>query len=584
MLQFGFPWALLGGLSIPALVAIYFLLGRSKPQTVSALFLWENQPASPRGGKKIEKLRTPLLFFIELAVLILLTLAALAPAFYGGSSRIPLAVVLDDSYSMSAGGDKSPREQAAQDLIDAAESGRYAPIHLILAGSDARLTAESLDEADTLIQALDAWTCGAPTADLGGGLSLARDLGGDDARIWVLTDHAPLSEPAGNIKWQAYGKQRGNLAFVNASRGVDADGGWCMVELANLDTEPATLDLLVSFGQSSTRRSLTLGADEVRRLVISVPAEAPAVTVAPVEDDDLPADSRVVLVRPDIRTVDVRIELEDERIGDLVTRAVVTSERYSRATGIPDLVITDEPPPLDPPDKTWYLTIAAPPNAKPLAGPFIRNSGHPLCEGLDFGGSIWGAPRRSGDPDRLPVITAGNVPLIEDEDLGGRHNITMFFAPDSSTFQRSPAWPVLFWNLLEWRAQSKPGLGSRNLHIGASTNLKLARAGLPVTITEPDETTRIITPPGRDLLLTGDRVGLFGVNAEGIDEAFAVNTLDLAESTLTRAETGTWGDWSGLVNRRQEFKALTIPLLLAALALLGWHWWLVKRRAEGVAV
>ncbi len=79
MIQLGFPWGLVAALALPALVAIYFLIGRSRRQVVSALFLWENQKPSPRGGKRFERLSTPLLFFLELLALLLLTLAAILP-------------------------------------------------------------------------------------------------------------------------------------------------------------------------------------------------------------------------------------------------------------------------------------------------------------------------------------------------------------------------------------------------------------------------------------------------------------------------------------------------------------------------
>src|ERR671933_168356 len=104
---FTHPLALLGLLSLPALAAIYWLRNRHRRLVVSSLMLWLDPREAREGGTRIRRPQTPLLFFLELLVLLLLVLAAAGPHVHTAEGTRPLVVVLDDSFSMLAGGDDS---------------------------------------------------------------------------------------------------------------------------------------------------------------------------------------------------------------------------------------------------------------------------------------------------------------------------------------------------------------------------------------------------------------------------------------------------------------------------------------------
>jgi len=82
-------------------------LSRYRKHTVSSLMLWMQQRESREGGTKIERFQTPLTFFLELLALLLFVLAAVGPKYHAAKGTRPLVVVLDDSYSMLAGGSDS---------------------------------------------------------------------------------------------------------------------------------------------------------------------------------------------------------------------------------------------------------------------------------------------------------------------------------------------------------------------------------------------------------------------------------------------------------------------------------------------
>ena len=74
-----YPLALMALAAVPALTAIYLLRNRFRRRQVSSLVLWQFQVQSKAGGAKINRLQLPLLFFLELAALILLVVAATGP-------------------------------------------------------------------------------------------------------------------------------------------------------------------------------------------------------------------------------------------------------------------------------------------------------------------------------------------------------------------------------------------------------------------------------------------------------------------------------------------------------------------------
>ena len=79
MPYFTIPLAFAGLLALPALAAIYFFRSRFREVPVSSLMLWFDQESPREGGIRFEKLETPLLFLLELLVIIALVLAAAGP-------------------------------------------------------------------------------------------------------------------------------------------------------------------------------------------------------------------------------------------------------------------------------------------------------------------------------------------------------------------------------------------------------------------------------------------------------------------------------------------------------------------------
>src|SRR5215212_4181761 len=163
---FTFPIAFLALLAVPALVAIYWLRNRAKERRVSSLLLWLDEKQRWDGGQRIHRLQTPLLFFLELAAILLLVMAAAKPLLRAGDAARPLVVVLDDSFSMLAGGGDSTRHRAAKAIESELRANRYEPVRFVLAGETPQLLGEATGNVEQAIKLLPNWKCSAPAAKL----------------------------------------------------------------------------------------------------------------------------------------------------------------------------------------------------------------------------------------------------------------------------------------------------------------------------------------------------------------------------------------------------------------------------------
>jgi hypothetical protein len=203
---------------------------------------------------------------------------------------------------------------------------------------------------------------------------------------------------------------------------------------------------------------------------------------------------------------------------------------------------------------------------------------HPVTDGLSLRGIIWGAGKGTA-LDGAPVVMAGNVPLVADTQLstsggGTRHELRIRFAPLLSTLHDSPDWPILMWNILQWRAQALPGAARSNARLGEQVVINLPGYRESVRLTTPGEQPRTVSVKGRQLAVRAGEVGLHEVKSDGETYRFAVNALSLDESDLRKAVSFRWGDWLDETSLRLEYRPIAWLLLLLVAALACLHLWL----------
>ena len=604
-----YPLALLALASLPALAAIYILRNRFRRRQVSSLMLWRFQVQPQAGGAKIQRLHLPLLFFLELLALLLLVVAATGPQWKLPQSARPLIVVLDDSFAMRAlNGDASSQTRAKQFLERLFRRQPPPSTRLILAGAGPRslgATVKTWREVDAL---LSQWQCWSPNSALDAAVTLAAELGKQQANILVLTDHPPAGEKISNqrLEWHALGAPLENLAIVNASRTAFGDEDRCLIEVANFSGVAHTTMIAIGAPSIASARNngapvsdparqngasdpasdqagnpaelmlgaprqISLGAHERQRLVFNIPASTPALRVS-LEPDALAEDNVVQLLPPIRKRVRVQVALTNEPAAALVNRTLAATGLRAALSENPELVIHETDTVVS--SNSWCLSWGSTGATNAYTGPFIVDDSHPLGKGLGLAGVVWAGAVATNAPGEVPVILAGNVPLLSvREDVAGRRHLHLNFNPDLSTLQSSPDWPVLFWNLLSWRISELPGLHQSNARQGTEVILKTA--GEAVTLTQPDGGTTVFAKTGGELALETPLPGIYSVRAGSVTNLFSVNLLAADKSDLSACASGQWGKWSETTERRLEETSAVWIFGLVALGLLSAHLYLV---------
>jgi len=576
-----YPLALIGLASLPALAAIYLLRNRFRRRTVSSLMLWQLQERSQEGGVKMQQVQLPWIFFLELLILALLVMAATGPRWRIGAGAKPLIVVLDDSVSMRAesiGG--SPRERAIETLEKLFSAEAFQSVRFILAGERPSVLGSPLP-AGSAIAELEAWHCRAAAAELNAGIAFAREIGRDEALVLVLTDQ-PVPKAlrdATKLRWLALGAATPNVAFVNAARSIGEEGDRCLLEIANHSRRPGKTVLRVFAGEKVLRETkLEIGSNAVRRVVLNLPTGTPAIR-ARLADDALAADNEVALLPPPRERIRVKVSIEDENLRELVERTLDATGMRSAVNTSPQLLIHDQ---AGRPSgtNTWSVQFHAAEDAGALTGPFVMDGSHPVTRGVSLVGVVWAAAARTNRPNELVLATVGDRSLMSVErDLLGRQKLLLNLNPRLSTVAQSPDWPILFWNILEWRRSALPGLDEVNFRPG--TDVRIRTRGNRVALTHPDERIEELAVGQGELIARTDAAGLYGVEAEDGKWQFAVNFLAAEESDLRGATTGEWGKWeTDDESRRQYASVLWLFALMALSGMFAHHYFITHGRSR----
>lgn len=567
------PWAFLGFLSIPVLIAIYVLRNRHRRYEVSSLLLWLDPREARSGGPRIERFQAPILFFLELLLLLLLVLAAANPYVRSSRNVRPLMVVLDDSFSMSAGGDDSTRSRGQKALEELLQEREGIEVHLIVAGEQVRTLGEGIREQRDLHTQLEGWTCRSPTANLESGISLASELGGELALILIITDQSPpMKLEKGRTQWWAFGGYRPNLAFVTAVR----QDNRCLIELANLSDEEQSTTLELQ----SKRQRISLKPNEVQRLTLDLPENTGQFTAKIPSDDALSMDDRIQLLPVQNQPLRVGINMQAGQLRTLIEK-VLKGPEISIVEKDAEIIFTDDIEKLNAPSGAWVVDVLAEKDAEAYLGPFLLNRSHPLTQGLDLEGRIWSAGKSTELPGE-PIILAGKVPLLSVEgDAYSAKTIHLRIRPDLSTIQGSPNWPILITNILYWRSLSRPGLTRTNLRLGEESVLRLTQPIDIATLVSPDGKERTVSATAGRVVLRAEDVGVYEIRIDDKSVQLAANALNSEESDLRSCVSGQWGDWLDKTSLRLEYRSIVWIFLLLALLVASLHLYLAHRLKRG---
>jgi hypothetical protein len=574
------PWMLMGLAALPALAAIYWLRSRSRRVVVSSLILYAHQRRPRQGGRVLQRMQTPVTFFLELAAIALIVVAAAGPALRSSRTARSIGVVLDDSYSMQAGAEgRSPRALAEAALLEELGREDY-QVHVLLAGPKPMVLGEpgpSGSVPASVHRMLEHWRCTAAQANLGEAVSLARAIAGPAARVLVLTDQAPPWPLEGSqVQWWAFGQPTGNVAFTAAvrTRSEGAAGRQrLLLEVANLSAAPEVAELRFEGTGLATVRRLDLKANQRSQVSLELGQDV-GVLRAQLGADALAIDNQVLLLPPRDQPLRVSVLLPDGLTRQAVTKALEATGQVLLTDHRADLVISDRPP--APGQTAWHVRIVSSGEVQSYIGPFVIDRHHPLTEGLSLGGVIWSCGSDSA-PEGTPILMVGNTVLLAvKEGLVGQpswRQLTLAADLAASNLQNSPDWPILMANLVAWRL-SEFGPADRNVRLGTRVSLSCpqapSEAGDVEWIPPGRPAVRVPVKAGRVEFLA-DEVGLHTLAGSTWRSQFACNALAPQESNLLSCASGRWGNWNASPLYQDRLSRWAWAAALLALLVLVAH-------------
>jgi Ca-activated chloride channel homolog len=546
-MEFLNPAALYGLYALPLLLVPYFI--RRKPRRVvfSSLLLFIEQQGSQATATPWGRLRLPLLFFLQLLVLLLLILALAEPVFSVRLSNI--AIVMDNSASMQAQEDGTTRFELARDaarvaLADLSANGKVDIFHIVPRLEKINKTKLSPSDAVGLVASLDPYDLADVAADYG---YLLNQLANDQKyeRVYFITDR-PVRGQSGPIRVVTVGKPRDNLAVtaftVSPSSLVNAPLE-ARVDVANYSGRDQRVRVTVrgDGGDALAQRELTVAAGRTASAAFQGFAEKPYYVAGIDRRDALRLDDEQFAVPANARTLKILgISPRPQALNSLraiagVSINIVAPEEYQQTdrSGF-GLEIFHFSTPVTLPVNPSLLVL--PPDNNPIVklGPPVARAAasgwresHPLNRYLNF------ALFRPGYVRPLTPLIVGET-IIESRqgalafttERQGKKHLILGFDPFPYLGRENLPMSIFTLNFLDWFISAG---GAKGQATGEPFVFGAAQQELSLINAKGE---KHVIKPGLSSFTDTFYQGIYQLNRGGLRQLFAINYQAASESDL----------------------------------------------------
>ena len=528
------PAAAVLAVTLPAILALYFLKIRRPTRIVPALHLWPDQIRDRQANVPWQRLRPSWLLFLQLLAAAVLVAAAVQPALPAGASLARHSIVLlDASASMQATDVAPSRLGEAKRQVDALidQLGPADRMTVIAVGPVPRIIASVTGDRDALHRAVNGVAASNGPADLSGALALAAGLvrAGDDARAYLFSDGIvqPLrsSFSAGlpfPVEYHRVGVSGENVGLTSLTVRTSAQSRAAYLHVQNFGQQPRSVSVEWRADDHLLDvRPLTLGAGQSQDLVLAVPGDATSVTARLAGGDIFALDDvatavartprafRVLLVTPGNVFLEQALRLRTDLQIDVIAPAA-----YKASAAYAMTVFDRFSPPILPDGP--YLVVD-PPAGSTLAGGIpvgigrVRavDAGDPLLTNVDLQDvHIARSEDLRNSTFGRPLISSVQTPLVLVRDEPFRQVLFGFDLHDSDLPLRI-AFPILVENLSEWMLP--PSVPSHSFHPDEPVTIVPEPGSTAVSVIRPDGSRRSLATASIATFADTDPTGLYTV-------------------------------------------------------------------------
>ncbi len=615
-------------IAIPIIV-LYFLKLKRTPRYVSSTLLWEKTIEDMRVNAPFQRLKRSLLLFIQLLILIFLTLALARPANDVeksiGNRKIFLLDISASMKTVEREFDKSRFEISRKKIRNAIAGIEHDElIALITFDISAHLAVPFTAEKSKFLDSLDQVKPTDNPTNISEALNLAESLSlkHENVEISIVSDgrfqpaEIPIRFNKMNLRFVRIGKEFDNVGITNIAARISPTSRSqydLTITVFNAGNEVAEGILEIKHEDKLIDgKKFKLGSGKEEFFTISDSRMISGIVEANIlRIDQFMLDNRAKIILPKPRKVRILLisNGNDFMTGLLSVASSAFHEISVQAESVDvdnglklydnnsnnyDLVIFDMCSPEQmkpgnhvfmgavPPLSNWSLNIEELVNAPEPKPP----TQHPLLNYIDFTNVfIKKAPKLTIPTSAKIIIDSEETPLVALYTQRGLKIVVFGFDVYDSTWPWQDSFPLFFGNVINYLTRTEEGQDKFVYRTGETCSIF---AGVE------DASTKLISPRSeqKNVILGNDGYWHLGqLNESGVynlaignkSKELAVALLNLDESSITPRENLSFKGDSGKV-RTEELKSTREYwqyMLIVAFLLIFFEWYIYHRRPFG---
>ena len=579
--------ALWGTLIFLGLVAIYIYRRRSRNIVVSSLMFFSKSKSTAEGGQKLHKLQTPFIFFLEILIFLLLILAIADPMSLQKGQVIPISIVLDDSLSMTAGGENSAQKLALKYLEKNILSRSLYRFTIILAGERPKIIGRRDMPAIEAESVLRGWKCESVSSNLMVAVSQAIEMNSEDSIVIVLTDHLNNKATSESIKWIALGKSRDNLAITSANRSANGRVDRCFFEFTNFSDKSQEIDAEIIDSTNNKVLEKVNGkiAPRASRRVVLKIFEQKSTIKAIIKNDEISYDNEIVLLPIKRDKLKVALNLQDHNLSEAIKKAVLSTDMAVISNKSPNLIISNNKTNGDDSLLT-ELVIYNATQSLFVARNLASDKEFPLTSDLPLEEGFWVADTTFKKSGKVLLIS-GKTPLIcLDDEFDVFNTVYLNYSFNNSNMNMTNFWPVFFYNLLDWTMLSSHGPSTFNYKSGSKIDFITEKDSSKIIVRKTSgNKTDVIESYANSgkVVLTAGVPGLYELEDGDKKYTISVNLCSFEESDLSKSDNCKMLPTIISDDNLSHFVSVKWWFIITAFILLLVHQWLISKRRAGYA-
>jgi hypothetical protein len=528
------PAAAALALTIPVIVALYFLRIRRPTRIIPALHLWPDQILDRQANIPWQRLRRSWLLFLQLLAAALLVGAAVEPALPVGANLARHTIILLDVSAAMQATDVSPSrlqeaKRQARGIID--QLGPADRLTLITVAPSPQLVASVVGDKQALLRALDNLRSSNGAGDLSAALTLAAGLVkvGDDARALLFSDGIllPLRPAFGAglpfpVEYHRVGVSGENVGITSLTVRTSAQTRAAYLHVQNFGQQSRQLSLeWRADNRLIDARPLSLNGGQAQDLILPVPADATTVS-AHLDGGDIfaiddsataiaraPRPLKVLLVTPENVFLEQALKLRTDFQLD-----VIAPTAFHPTTSYAMTVFDRFMPPVLPDGP--FIVLDPPAGSTLDGGPAVgigrvraADAGDPLLANVELQDVHVARSQdlRQSSFGRV-LLNSIQTPLVMVREEPFRQALFGFDLHESDLPLRV-AFPILIENLTEWMLP--PSVPSHSFHPSEPVTIVPVPGVQSITVSKPDGSQRSLPPASISTFGDTDALGLYTV-------------------------------------------------------------------------